>query len=53
MGTNAGANFFFPDAQQFYTTSTGTSHATPAVSGGCALLRQYFINRGWTPPSAA
>jgi hypothetical protein len=52
-GTNGGVNLFFPDGQQFYTTSTGTSHATPAVSGGCALLRQYFINRGWSPPSAA
>jgi hypothetical protein len=50
---NGGINLFFPDGQQFYTTSTGTSHSTPAVSGGCALLRQYFINRGWTPPSAA
>ena len=53
VGTNGGVNLFFPDGQQLYTTSTGTSHATPAVSGGCALLRQYFINRGWTPPSAA
>jgi hypothetical protein len=53
VGTNSGVNLFFPDGQQFYTTSTGTSHSTPAVSGGCALLRQYFINRGWTPPSAA
>ena len=48
-----GTNLFFPAGQQFYTTSTGTSHSTPAVSGGCALLRQYFINQGWTPPSAA
>jgi hypothetical protein len=53
VGTNGGINRFFPDGQQFYTTSTGTSHATPAVSGGCALLRQYFINLGWTAPSAA
>ena len=49
----AGGNLFFPAGQQFYTTSTGTSHSTPAVSGGCALLRQYFINQGWSPPSAA
>jgi len=53
VATNTGTNLFFPDGQQFYTISTGTSHSTPAVSGGCALLRQYFINQGWTPPSAA
>ena len=53
VGTNGGINLFFPDGQQFYTISSGTSHSTPAVSGGCALLRQYFINRGWTAPSAA
>ncbi|HEY3861080.1 MAG TPA: S8 family serine peptidase [Verrucomicrobiae bacterium] len=47
-------SFFFPDTgQQFYTASSGTSHSTPCVSGGCALLRQYFINQSWTPPSPA
>jgi hypothetical protein len=44
---------FFPAGQQFFTTSSGTSHAAPCVAGGCALLRQYFINHGLTPPSAA
>jgi hypothetical protein len=56
IGVDGGSDnsFFFPDTgQQFYTASTGTSHATPCVSGGCALLRQYFINQGWTPPSPA
>ncbi len=47
------AGKFFPSGQQFYTTSSGTSHSTPAVAGGCALLRQYFINQGWTVPSPA
>lgn len=46
-------SIFFPAGQQFYTASTGTSHATPAVSGGAALLRQFFINHGWSPPSPA
>ncbi|MGA3180897.1 MAG: S8 family serine peptidase [Verrucomicrobiota bacterium] len=46
-------DLFFPAGQQFYTTSTGTSHSTPCVSGGCALLRQYFINEGLPPPSPA
>src|SRR5581483_9556421 len=44
---------FFPPGQQFYDVSDGTSHSAPAVAGGCALLRQYFINQGWTPPSPA
>jgi hypothetical protein len=47
------SNLFFPAGQQFYTASTGTSHSTPCVSGGCALLRQYFINQSRTPPSPA
>jgi hypothetical protein len=56
VGVDGGSDgsIFFPDTgQQFYTASSGTSHSTPCVSGGCALLRQYFINQGWTPPSPA
>jgi len=45
--------WFYPDGQQFYTASSGTSHSTPAVSGACALLRQYFINLYTNPPSPA
>ncbi len=54
-GTPAAGNTnnFFPLGQQFYTVSSGTSHATPAVAGVCALVRQYFINHGLTPPSPA
>ncbi|MCK6685588.1 MAG: S8 family serine peptidase [Thermoanaerobaculia bacterium] len=44
---------FFPLGQQWYTTSSGTSHSTPAVAGGSALVRQYFINQGWGTPSPA
>ncbi len=44
---------YFPVDQQFYTTSSGTSHSTPAVAGACALLRQRFINQGRRPPSPA
>jgi len=47
------ANNFFPLGQQFYTTSSGTSHSTPGVSGACALLRQSFINHNMPPPSPA
>lgn len=53
VGTNGGINLFFPDGQQFYTASSGTSHSTPAVTGGCALVRQYFINNGLPAPSPA
>ncbi len=44
---------FFPAGQQFYTASSGTSHATPAVAGGAVLLRQHFLNQGWPAPSPA
>src|SRR5262249_12834111 len=39
--------------QQFYTASSGTSHATPAVAGAAALVRQRFINAGQSAPSPA
>jgi hypothetical protein len=44
---------FFPAGQQFFTASSGTSHSTPCVAGGCALVRQYFINHFTNPPSPA
>ena len=47
------ATDFFPLGQEFYSVSSGTSHAAPAVAGACALVRQYFINQGWRPPSPA
>lgn len=52
-GGQGNAANFFPQGQEFYTVSSGTSHATPAVAGACALLRQDFINRGLNPPSPA
>jgi PKD repeat protein len=52
-GTVNNPNNFFPLNQQFYTTSSGTSHSTPAVAGSCALLRQFFINSGLNAPSPA
>ena len=48
----AGSNFF-PAGQQWYTASSGTSHSTPAVSGFAALIRQFYINNGQTPPTPA
>ncbi|WP_224246024.1 S8 family serine peptidase, partial [Hyalangium gracile] len=47
------SNDFFPVGQQWYSASSGTSHSTPAVAGGAALVRQYFINEGMAPPSPA
>lgn len=52
-GFAGSTNNFFPLGQQFYTVSSGTSHATPAVAGACALLRQFFINQGEAAPSPA
>ncbi len=48
-----GSGNFFPVGQQFYTTSSGTSHSTPAVAGAAALIRQRFINGGLAPASPA
>jgi uncharacterized repeat protein (TIGR01451 family) len=48
-----GSIFFPSSGQQFYTASSGTSHATPGVAGGAALIRQHFINLAITPPSPA
>ncbi len=54
-GVSGGPNAsnFWPLGQELYTASSGTSHAAPAVSGGCALLRQYIINQFTNPPSPA
>ncbi len=52
-GGPGGSNFFPSAGQQFYTASSGTSHSCPAVAGGCALVRQFFINRGMAAPSPA
>jgi hypothetical protein len=46
-------DIFYPSDQQFYTASSGTSHSAPCVAGGCALVRQYFINQSLAPPSPA
>lgn len=53
-GVSGGAgSIFFPAGQEFYTASSGTSHSTPCVTGGCALLRQFFINHFTNTPSPA
>ena len=52
-GIAGSTNNFFPLGQQFYTVSSGTSHAAPAVAGACALLRQYFLNQNLAAPSPA
>jgi len=44
---------YFPSGQQFYTASSGTSHAVPVVAGAAALVRQRFINAGLNAPSPA
>ncbi|MCX6210041.1 MAG: S8 family serine peptidase, partial [Bacteroidetes bacterium] len=54
-GVSGGVNsIYFPSAgQQFYTASSGTSHSTPGVAGGAALVYQWFLNRGSAAPSPA
>lgn len=52
-GSPGDADNFFPSGQQFYSTSSGTSHSTPAIAGAAALLRQYFINEALGLPSPA
>jgi len=44
---------FFPPGQTLYSWNSGTSHSTPAVSGGAALVYQDFLNKGLGAPSPA
>ncbi|HMG35958.1 MAG TPA: S8 family serine peptidase [Blastocatellia bacterium] len=46
-------NQFFPAGQTLYGWSSGTSHSTPAVAGGAALVYQDFLNKGLSAPSPA
>ncbi|HKX32293.1 MAG TPA: S8 family serine peptidase [Blastocatellia bacterium] len=43
----------YPPGQTLYGWSSGTSHSTPAVAGGAALVYQDFLNRGPAAPSPA
>ncbi|HQN80781.1 MAG TPA: S8 family serine peptidase, partial [Kiritimatiellia bacterium] len=52
-GSAGNVSNFFPLGQQWYSTGSGTSHATAAAAGGAALVWQYFVNRGWGVPSPA
>lgn len=48
----ASTELFFPAGQTLYTWSSGTSHSTPQVAGGAALVRQFLLGRGETPTAA-
>ena len=48
----ASTELYFPAGQTLYTWSSGTSHSTPQVAGGAALVRQFLITRGEAPTSA-
>ncbi len=52
-GSSGDPDNFFPLGQQWYSTSSGTSHSTPAVAGGAALVHQWFINTDSNAPSPA
>ncbi|MBN1246119.1 MAG: S8 family serine peptidase [Anaerolineae bacterium] len=45
---------FYPPGQTLYGASSGTSHATPAVSGAASLLTHFYESRlSEAPPSPA
>jgi len=46
-------NQYWPLGQTLYGWSSGTSHSTPAVAGGAALVYQNFLNDGLSAPSPA
>lgn len=46
-------NKYFPAGQTLYGWSSGTSHSTPAVAGGAALVYQFFLNNALSVPSPA
>ena len=46
-------NQFWPTGQTLYGWSSGTSHSTPAVAGGAALVYQDFLNKALPAPSPA
>src|SRR6185503_8740469 len=46
-------NQFWPTGQTLYGWSSGTSHSTPAVAGGAALVYQDFLNKALPTPSPA
>lgn len=46
-------NQYWPSGQTLYAWSSGTSHSTPAISGACALLRQWYSNNALGTPSPA
>jgi hypothetical protein len=48
----ASTELYFPQGQTLYTWSSGTSHSTPQVAGGAALVRQFLIGKGEPPTSA-
>jgi hypothetical protein len=56
-GLCAGAGLFQPPNQSFYTWSSGTSLATPHISGAASLARRFFVARNLLgdsrPPSPA
>lgn len=43
----------FPSGNSFYSLQSGTSQATPAVSGAAALIRDWFDREHGDPPSPA
>jgi hypothetical protein len=57
VGTSPDPNrLFWPSTtpvQRWTTASSGTSHSTPMVAGGAALVYQWFLNKSLAAPSPA
>jgi hypothetical protein len=43
QGLCAGTGVYQPPGQSFYTWSSGTSLATPHITGCCSLIRKFFV----------
>ena len=52
-GGSSVCNGSWPPGSSLYGWSSGTSHSTPAIAGGAALVYQWFLNQTMTVPSPA
>lgn len=53
ISTRSSASSRQPNPNQYYTSLSGTSMATPAVAGSAAIVRQFYIDKKNVTPSSA